>query len=166
MLIFATLPSADGAHDMKRLEVKTSKLQFISAALLGLFLVPLGSFSLVNGLLKDFAPVPSGIGLMLLVTYGAIIWLVRRGHARSVRYFSDEGLARNDGKSFAWADLNRVVDQIKITSIAHNTKALWRTEIQFKNGESAWLIPMRVSNFREVSEFVRDLPCEHTEVIV
>jgi hypothetical protein len=28
------------------------------------------------------------------------------------------------------------------------------------------LIPMRISNFREVSEFVRDLPCEHTEVIV
>lgn len=151
---------------MKRLEVKTSKLQFILAVLLGLFLVPLGAFSLVNGLLKDFAPVPLGISLMLLVTYGAIVWLVRRGHARSVKYFSDEGLARNDGRNFAWADLNRVVDQIKITSIAHNTKALWRTEIQFKNGESAWLIPMRVSNFREVSEFVRDLPCEHTEVIV
>jgi len=151
---------------MKRLEVKTSKLQFILAVLLGLFLVPLGAFSLVNGLLKDFAPVPLGISLMLLVTYGAIIWLVRRGHARSVKYFSDEGLARNDGRNFVWADLNRVVDQIKITSIAHNTKALWRTEIQFKNGESAWLIPMRVSNFREVSEFVRDLPCEHTEVIV
>jgi hypothetical protein len=103
---------------------------------------------------------------MLLVAYGAISWLVRRGHARSVKYFSDEGLARNDGRSFAWADLNRVVDQIRITSIAHNTKALWRTEIQFKNGESAWLIPLKVNNFSEVSEFVRDLPCEHTEVIV
>lgn len=49
---------------------------------------------------------------------------------------------------------------------AHNTKALWRTEIQFKNGESAWLLPTKVSNFREASEFVLNLPCEHTEVIV
>ena len=151
---------------MKRLEVKTSKLQPVLAVLLGLFLVPLGLLSLINGWLKGFAPVPLGIGLMLLMVYGAIIWLVRRGHAKSVKYFSDEGLTRNDGRSFAWADLNRVVDQIRITSIAHNTKALWRTEIQFKNGESAWLIPLKVNNFREVSEFVRALPCEHTEVIV
>jgi hypothetical protein len=160
------IDSDEGAQEMKRLEVKTSKLQFILAVLLGLFFVPFGLLSLIDGWLKGFAPVPLGIGLMLLVTYGAIIWLVRRGHARSVKYFSDEGLARNDGRSFAWVDLNRVVDQIKITSIAHNTKKLWRTEIQFKNGESAWLIPMKVNNFREVSEYVRDLPCEHTEVIV
>lgn len=151
---------------MDRLEVKTSKLQLILAILLGLFFVPVGLLSLVNGLLKGFAVVPLGIGLMMLVVYGAIIWLIRRGHANAVKYFSDEGLARNDGRSFAWADLNRVVDQIRITSVAHNTKSLWRTEIQFRNGESAWLIPTKVSNFNEVSEFVRKLPCEHTEVVV
>jgi hypothetical protein len=151
---------------MNKLEVKTSKLQLILAILLGLFFVPFGLLSLMDGLSKGFAVVPLGMGLMMLVAYGAIIWLIRRGHANSVKYFSDEGLARNDGRSFLWNDLNRVVDQIRITSIAHHTKALWRTEIQFKNGESAWLIPTKVSNFREVSEFVRNLPCEHTEIIV
>ena len=151
---------------MNRLEVKTSRLQFVLAILLGIFFVPLGLVSLAGGLSKGFEIVPVAIGLMMLAMFAAVMWLVRRGHARSVRYFSDEGLVRNDGRSFAWADLSRVVDQIRITSLAHGTKAIWRTEIQFRNGESAWLIPAKVGNYPEVSEFVRRLPCEHAEVRV
>jgi|SRR6185436_730462 len=147
---------------MNQLEVKLSKLPLILAILLGLFFVPVGLISLVNGILKGFEVVPIGIGLMMLITFGAIIWMVRRGQVRSAKYFSDEGLVRNDGRSFAWADLSRVVDQIRIRP--GGMKIIWRTEIQFKNGDSAWLIPPKVSNYAEVSEFVRSLPCEHTEV--
>ena len=149
---------------MNRLEVKTSNLQIVLAVLLGLLFVPLGLASLAGGLSGGFRIVPVALGLSMLVTFAAVMWLVRRGHAKSVRYFSDEGLVRNDGRSFAWADLSRVVDQIRITSQAHGTKAVWRTEIQFRNGESAWLIPTKVANQPEVSEFVRRLPCEHMEV--
>ncbi len=151
---------------MSRLEVKTSRVQPVLAVLLGIFFVPLGLVSLAGGLSGGFKIVPVAIGLMMLVMFAAVMWLVRRGHARSVRYFSDEGLVRNDGRSFAWADLSRVVDQVRITSLAHGTKAVWRTEIQFRNGESAWLIPTKVGNYPEVSEFVRRLPCEHAEVRV
>jgi hypothetical protein len=148
--------------EMNRLEVKASKLPLILAILLGLFFVPLGLVSVITGLLKGFEVVPLGIGFMMLIVFGVIIWLIRRGHFRSVKYFSDEGLARNDGRSFAWADLSRVVDQIRVRPSGRKT--IWRTEIQFKNGESAWLIPPKVNNYPEVSEFVRSLPCEHTEV--
>ena len=151
---------------MSRLEVKTSRLQLVLAVLLGLFFVPLGLASLGGGLLRGFRIVPVMLGLAMLIMFAAVMWLVRRGHTRSVRYFSDEGLVRNDGRSFAWDDLSRVVDQIRITSLAHGTKAVWRTEIQFRNGESAWLIPTKVGNYPEVSEFVRRLPCEHAEVRV
>ena len=151
---------------MSRLEVKTSKLQLVLAVLLGLLFVPLGLASLAGGLSGGFRIVPVAFGLLMLCTFAAVMWLGRRGHARSVRYFSDEGLVRNDGRSFAWSDLSRVVDQIRITSPAHGTKAVWRTEIQFRNGESAWLIPTKVGNYPEVSEFVRRLPCEHTAVRV
>src|SRR5688572_18215496 len=140
---------------MSRLGVKTSKLQPVPAVLLGLLFVPLGLASLAGGLSRGFRIMPVAIGLMMLVMSAAVMWLARRGHARSVRYFSDEGLVRNDGRSFAWADLIRVVDQIRITSLAHGTKAVWRTEIRFRNGESAWLIPTKVGNHAEVSEFVR-----------
>jgi len=148
--------------EMNRLEVKLSKLPLILAILLGLFFVPVGLMSVINGILNGFEVVPLGIGFMLLLSFAAVIWLVRRGQVRSVKYFSDEGLERNDGKRFAWTDLNRVVDQIRIRP--GGMKIIWRTEIQFNNGESAWLIPPKVSNYAEVVEYVRELPCEHTEV--
>ena len=146
---------------MNRLEVKLSKLPLILSVLLGLFFVPVGLVSVLNGILKG-AVVPMVIGFMLLLTFGAVIWLVRRGQVRSVKYFSDEGLVRNDGREFGWAELSRVVDQIRIRP--GGRKTIWRTEIQFKNGESAWLIPPKVSNYPEVVEYVRKLPCEHKEV--
>jgi hypothetical protein len=149
---------------MRRLEVKTSKLQLILAVLLGLLFVPLGLASLAGGLARGFEVVPVALGLLVLAAFAAAMWLARRGHSKSVRYFSDEGLVRNDGRRLAWADLRRVVYQTRVTSLAHGTKSVWRTEIQFGNGESAWLIPTKVANYDEVSELVRGLPCEHTEV--
>jgi hypothetical protein len=151
---------------MGKLEVKTSKLQLIWAVLLGVLFVPIGLLSLTSGLVRGFKIVPLMIGLMMLIAFASVMLLVLRGRAKSVKYFSNEGLVRNDGRIFGWADLIRVVNQFRITSLAHNTKTIWRTEIQFRNGESAWLIPTKVSNYQEVSEFVRNLPCEHTEVRV
>ena len=149
---------------MTRLEVKTRKRHPILAVLIGLFFVPLGLLNLFNGLVRGFAIVPLGIGLMVLIIYAAIIWLVWRGHTKSVKYFSGEGLVRNDGRSFMWADLSRVVNQI--TRVRYKPNVLWRTEIQFKNGGVAWLIPSKVTNYHEVSEFIHNLSCEHTEVRV
>ena len=148
---------------MGRLEVKTDNLQFIMVILLGLFFLPLGLFNLIGGVTKGFAPARAGIGLMALALYGVVMWLVRRGHGRSVKSFSESGLVRNDGRSFAWADLSRVVDQVRFRA---KIKVIWRTEIQFRDGEAAWLIPSKVSNYREASEYVRNLPCEQTEVRV
>jgi hypothetical protein len=70
-------------------------------------------------------------------------------------------LVRNDGRSFAWVELYRVVDRVRIRN---SRKYLWRTEIQFHSGESAWLIPSKIRNYADVAALVRRLPCEHTEV--
>lgn len=150
---------------MSQLIVKTSKLPFILAGLLGIFFVPAGLWNLVRGILSGFKPVPVILGILLLVSFAGVLWLVLRGYSNSVKYFTDEGLKRNDGKQFAWADLSRVVNQIRFNPTL-NRKMLWRTEIQFKEGTSAWLIPSKVANFQEVSEFVANLPCEHAEVKV
>ena len=165
---YLSRPLAHGAEAkvMNRLEVKADNLQFILVILLGLFFLPFGLFNLINGLAEGFAPARAGLGLAMLALYGVVIWLVRRGHGRSVKYFSGSGLVRNDGRSFAWADLSRVVNQVRFRPEAPTTKVLWRTEIQFKGGESAWLIPAKVSNYREAREYVDNLPCEHTEVRV
>jgi len=103
----------------------------------------------------------AAIGLVSLMLFGVVVWLVRRGHKKSVRRFSAEGLVRNDGQSFAWPELCRVVDRVRVRN---GRKYLWRTEIQFNNGASAWLIPSKIRNYGEVAALVRGLPCEHTEV--
>jgi len=156
---------AAGANGKKRLEVKTLNRQFVSLILLGLLMVPLGSLLLISELLKGskLAPAMLVIGFMPLIMCGVVAWMFRRAYVKSVRYFSGEGLVLNDGRSFAWTDLSRVVDRVRFNRVT-NFKGIWRIEIQFKNGESAWLLPTKISNFPEVYELVRSLPCEHTEV--
>jgi hypothetical protein len=68
---------------------------------------------------------------------------------------------RNDGRSYDWADLTGVVDKVRVR---HGRKYVWRIEIHFTNGESAWLIPSKVTNYGEAAALVGRLRCEHTEV--
>jgi hypothetical protein len=79
-----------------------------------------------------------------------------------VKGFTADGLNRNDGKEFAWTGLNRVVDKMAIKP-GSEKKRLWRTEIQFNDGSTAWLIPSKVSNFDEVYAYVSALKCEHVQ---
>lgn len=141
---------------MDQLEVKASKLPLVLVILLGVFFVPMGL-----ALLDGFRIAQSAIGLTCLILYGLVVWLVRRGHKKSVRRFSDDGLVRNDGQSYAWADLSRVINRFRVRR--YGGKSLWRTEIHFGSGESAWLIPGKIDNYGEVAALVRRLPCEHTE---
>ena len=141
---------------MSQLEVRADRLTLILVILLGLFFVPMGL-----GLLTSAGIAHAAIGLVCLALFGVVVWLVRRGHKRSVKRFSEEGLVRNDGRSFAWAELHRVVDSVRVRN---GRKYLWRTEIQFNDGESAWLIPSKIRNYGEVAALVGRLPCERTEV--
>ncbi|MGB8508979.1 MAG: hypothetical protein WCD76_11275 [Pyrinomonadaceae bacterium] len=154
-----------GTSGKERLAVKTLNRQFVSLILLAIIMVPLGSLLFISELAKGskLAPAMLLIGLTTLIMFGVVVWLFRRGYLKSVKYFSDAGLVCNDGKSFAWTDLSRVVDRTRHNR-ATNFKGIWRIEIQFKNGESAWLLPTKISNFSEVHDLVRSLPCEHTEV--
>ena len=147
---------------MNRLDVQASRLQPRMAVVAGIIMVPLGLGCLIGGVMQGFAVAPVALGVMMLAMFGAVVALARRGGSKSVRYFSEDGLERGDRRFLWWSDLERVVQQIRV-SPADGQKALWRTEIWFRNGESAWLIPLRVRNFDEVFQLVRTLPCEHTE---
>ena len=150
---------------MNRLEVRTSKVTFVCAVLLALILVPLILGTLRQGMSRGFPAGPLLLGLAMVALCGAIFWFVRRGHLKSVKCFTADGLTRNDGLRFAWADLSCVVDQLH-SKRGMTGDFLWRTEIQFKDGESAWLIPGKIANFREVNDYVARLPCEHKTVRV
>lgn len=145
---------------MKSLEVKTSKLQIVLAILLSLFFVPMGFGFLWRGVSRDFSIVPIVSGVICLLLIGVVVWLVFRGHRKSVKKFTAEGLIRNDGERFLWKDLAAVVDRIKVSP---RGRFIWRIEIRFKNSGVAWLLPLKVNNFAEVRNYVKTLPCPHTE---
>jgi len=146
---------------MDRLDVQTSRVQPVAAAVAGIIMVPLGLAAIATGLTSGGGIVPVAIGVVMLATFGLVVWLGRRAHAKSVRYFSSDGLERNDGRWLAWADLDRVVYQVRVNRAG--AKGLWRTEIRFRNGEAAWLVPLRIRNGRDVSDFVSRLQCDHVE---
>jgi len=149
---------------MNRLEVKTNKVALVCGLLLGLFFVPFSLASLFQ-LKHGFKIGPIIWAVVMLSLFGAVIWLVRRGHSRSVKVFTEDGVTRNDGLRFSWADLSCVVDQIHRRTGSH-IEFLWRIEVQFKNGQCAWLLPNQVANLREVRDYLDALPCEHKEVRV
>ena len=126
----------------------------VAALIVGLLLSMIAS-----GGLK---PVPLAIGALLFVTFVVVLWLYFRGHRRTVARFTPLGLRRNDGREFAWSGLNRIVDKMAIKP-GSQRKRLWRTEIQFTDGSSAWLIPSKISNFDEVYSHLKGLQCEHVQ---
>ena len=128
-------------------------------AVLAITMVPLGLAALAMGL-SGGGIVGLGLGVLMLAMFAFVISLSRRGYARSVRFFSDEGLERNDGRRVTWAEVDRVVYRIRTIA---GEKKLWRIEIRFRDGDSAWLLPLRIANAREVSEYVGRLPCAQTE---
>ena len=150
---------------MNRLEVKTSKVTLVCAVLLGLIIVPLALGNIYQAISRGRLAAPLLIGVPLLALLGAVLWIARRGHLRSVKCFNEENLMRNDGRTFAWTDLSGVVDQIH-RQRGMSSDFIWRIEIQFKDGDSAWLIPRKIANYKEVCDYVDSLPCEHTTVRV
>jgi hypothetical protein len=143
---------------MNRLEVTPTKVSSAALAVLSFTMLPMGLFALISGLLGGNV-VPIGLGVAMLAMYAFVIFNSRRGDARSVKHFAEDGLLLNDGRTLHWTDLERVVERVRVKPSGR--QLLWRTEIRFRGGETAWLLPTRIRNFAEVEEFVRQLPCEH-----
>lgn len=130
-------------------------------AVLGVILVPLSLGILFMGVRSGIKTVPVALGIILLITFAAVVLLYLKGRGKSVTSFTESGLSRNDGKVFLWSNLRRVVD--KMANRSATRKGLWRTEIQFSDGSSAWIIPSKIANYDEVRAFVRGLNCEHAQ---
>jgi hypothetical protein len=151
---------------MSRLVVRSNQSTFVCLVILGLIFIPLslGNFwQLRHGF--RLSHILWGLPVLL---FAPVLYLVRRGHSRSVKEFAEDGLTRNDGYRFSWADLDCVIDQIHRQNrrVLSSYDMLWRTEIHFKNGGCAWLIPNKIANYAAVSAYTAALPCEHKTVRV
>lgn len=100
-------------------------------------------------------------GLVINVGNGAIIlvvWsLLFRARRTAARLFDDVGVTRGDKRRFDWNDFRGVTSRIDI-NLRSRRKYLWRVELVFADGETAWIIPNRVKNYDEVFEYLATLP--------
>lgn len=149
-----------------RLDVRVSRVPTLALGCLAVLFGSLGLGVIAVNFKDGQAAVPIALGLALFVMLGVVVALVRRARRRSVLYFTDTGLTRRDGTSLPWSDLSHAVHQVRTAPSGNRPPQLWRTEIHFKSGESAWLVPNHVANLGEVMAFVRKLPCEQREVVV
>ena len=78
----------------------------------------------------------------------------RRNAARSI---DNSGITRGDGRHFSWNDFCGVVSQTAFNRRTQR-KYVWRVELAFENGETAWLIPNRIKNYDEVFNYIANLP--------
>lgn len=144
----------------KRIDVKESKLTKILSIVLGLFFIPIGLVLFFNGI-QGGKVVPLGLGLAMIIMFAVVIFLTTRGSRKGVRYFSGSGIGLANGDEIPYTDLHSVVDMLAMRSATR--KGLWRTELRFKDGGIAWLIPNKISNFDEVHAFARSLPCQQDQ---
>ena len=148
---------------MTRLLVKANKTVFICLLFLVLFFGLLSLGNLLQ-LRHGFRLAPLIWAIMPITLLTPVLCLVWRGHSRSVKIFTEDGLTRNDGYRFSWSELDYVVEQLH--RFRNRNDVLWRIEIHFKSGQCAWLIPNKISNRAEVLAYVTALPCEHRTVQV
>jgi hypothetical protein len=92
----------------------------------------------------------------ILSLIGAFIFLTIRAKRRAACLFDSSGITRGDGRFFAWSEFRGAV--VKTGNSRFNLKYVYRVELVFANGESAWLIPQRVKNYAEVFAFADALP--------
>ena len=93
---------------------------------------------------------------LILSIIGTFIFLTIRAKRRAVRLFDSSGITRGDGRRFAWSEFRGVV--VKTANNRFSLKYVYRVELVFASGESAWLIPQRVKNYAEVFAFADALP--------
>lgn len=142
------------------LEVKSSKLTLVLTILLGLFFVPMGVGSIISGVRSGRVTFGLGLGLAMLLLFGLFIFIFAKARKKAVRYFSASGIGLADSSEAPRVNLLRVVDKI---ALRNGRQIVWRTELEFAGGRTAWLIPNKISNFDDIYAYVKSLPCEQAE---
>ena len=96
-------------------------------------------------------------GVPVLLLLAIISFLMIRARRNAARSIDNSGITRGDGRHFAWNEFCGVISQ-KAFNRRTQRKYIWRVELAFENGETAWLIPNRIKNYDEVFNYIANLP--------
>lgn len=100
------------------------------------------------------------IGVPILFFISIFLFLMLRATKNAVKLIDNSGVTRGDGRHFAWQNFCGAISQTAFNRRTQR-KYIWRIELAFENGETAWLIPNRIKNAEEVFNYVTALPLAH-----
>ena len=96
-------------------------------------------------------------GFPIILILAIISFLMIRTRRNAVRLIDKSGITCGDGRHFGWSEFCGVISQ-KALNRSTQRKYIWRVELAFENGETAWLIPNRIKNYEEVFAYLTQLP--------
>ncbi len=137
----------------RRIEVRQKRIYDVLFAFIVIFF---GGMMLLVLLTNGIRNVSVILSVLILVFLSVFCFLMLRAKRRTVRLFDASGITRGDGRQFSWNEFGGVVTRIDINYARQ--KYVWRIELAFANGESAWIIPNRIKNAEEVFNYVAALP--------
>ncbi len=137
----------------RRIEVQQKRIYDVLFAFIVIFF---GGMMLLLLLTNGIRNVSVILSVLILVFLSVFCFLMLRAKRRTVRLFDASGIKRGDGRQFSWSEFGGVVTRIDINYARQ--KYVWRIELAFANGESAWIIPNRIKNAEEVFNYVAALP--------
>ncbi len=151
-----TIPRPEGT-----ITVRSTRFQLVLVAVLAIFL----GFLSVTGFLQTLKSVYMtsmqiflfrAISVFIILMPIVILMLIVRANRNSVRLIDTAGVTRGDGLMLGWSDFFGTVPRTGRNRYGGNF--VWRTELIFRNGQSAWIIAARIKNGDEVFRFVESLP--------
>lgn len=100
--------------------------------------------------------VKGAFSCFLLAIIFFLVFLQIRAKRNCVKYIDATGVVRGDGRHFPWTQFCGVVTQTALNRFMK--RYVWRKELAFAGGETVWIIPHRIKNYGEVSNFIGRLP--------
>lgn len=96
-------------------------------------------------------------GVPVVLFLSIFLFVMFRAKRNAVKMIDNSGVTRGDGRHFSWNDFCGVISQIAYNRTTQR-RYLWREELAFENGETAWIIPNRIKNYNEISAYLDTLP--------
>ena len=96
----------------------------------------------------------------IILFLSIFLFLILRARRNIVQTIDDSGITRGDGRYFRWQEFCGVISQTAFNQRTQR-RSIWREELAFETGETAWIIPNRIKNYSEISAFLDTLPRAH-----
>lgn len=144
-----------------RIEVEYTRFQSVLLGGVIAFFTLMSALILYQTIKSPFSTqremiVKGAFSLFLFAIVLFIVLLQIRAKRNSVKTIDSSGVTRGDGRHFSWSQFCGVVTQTALNRFMK--RYVWRQELAFSGGETAWIIQQRIKNYGEVSGFISQLP--------